>query len=94
MKDERDVCERWVKLHKRPWGCRRDACRYRLDQLASPVELVCREWLLQRGYSLTLHQGCVVKSVTNLAPGETIETLLADGSVVSRVETTQSSKTK
>lgn len=92
--NERHKSELWLEQIKHALRSRLDAERSRLDQLANTVELVSPQSLLQRGYSLTLHQGCVVKSVTNLAPGETIETLLADGSVVSRVETTQSSKTK
>lgn len=92
--NERHKSELWLEQIKHALRSRLDAERSRLDQLATTVELVSPQSLLQRGYSLTLHQGCVVKSVTNLAPGETIETLLADGSVVSRVETTQSSKTK
>lgn len=92
--NERHKSELWLEHIKHALRSRLDAERSRLDQLANTVELVSPQSLLQRGYSLTLHQGCVVKSVTNLAPGETIETLLADGSVVSRVETTQSSKTK
>lgn len=92
--NERHKSELWLEHIKHALRSRLDAERSRLDQLANTVELVSPQSLLQRGYSLTLHQGCVVKSVTNLAPGETIETLLADGSVVSWVETTQSSKTK
>ena len=92
--NERHKSELWLEQIKHALRSRLDAERSRLDQLANTVELVSPQSLLQRGYSLTLHQGRVVKSVTDLAPGETIETLLADGSVVSRVETTQSSKTK
>lgn len=92
--NERHKSELWLEHIKHALRSRLDAERSRLDQLANTVELVSPQSLLQRGYSLTLHQGRVVKSVTDLAPGETIETLLADGSVVSRVETTQSSKTK
>lgn len=92
--NERHKSELWLEQIKHALRDRLDAERSRLDQLATTVELVSPQSLLQRGYSLTLHQGRVVKSVTDLAPGETIETLLADGSVVSRVETTQSSKTK
>ena len=92
--NERHKSELWLEQIKHALRSRLDAERSRLDQLATTVELVSPQSLLQRGYSLTLHQGRVVKSVTDLAPGETIETLLADGSVVSRVETTQSSKTK
>ena len=92
--NERHKSELWLEQIKHALRSRLDAERSRLDQQATTVELVSPQSLLQRGYSLTLHQGRVVKSVTDLAPGETIETLLADGSVVSRVETTQSSKTK
>ena len=62
--------------------------------METTVTLVSPQSLLQRGYSLTLHHGRVVKSIADVAPGETLETLLADGSVTSRVENIEPSKTK
>ena len=73
---------------------RLDAGRSRLDTMETTVTLVSPQSLLQRGYSLTLHHGRVVKSIADVAPGATLETLLVDGSVTSRVENIEPSKTK
>lgn len=43
------------------------------------------ERVLQRGYSLTMHNGKVVSSVQDVQPGDIIETRLADGVVASEV---------
>ena len=71
-----------------------DEEKNRLDNTAKTIQLLSPQSLLERGYSLTLHRGRVVKSVAGIAPGEPIETLLADGIVASRVENIQPSKTK
>lgn len=43
------------------------------------------ETVLQRGYSITLHQGRVVKSIQDVSKGQTISTRLSDGTIVSTV---------
>ncbi len=73
---------------------RLDSEKRRLDNMSETVRLLSPHSILQRGYSLTLHHGRVVKSVDGLTPGETIETLLADGTLMSRIENIQPSKTK
>lgn len=92
--NERHRNELWLEQIRHALRARLDAERNRLETLGTTVSLVSPQSLLQRGYSLTLHRGRVVKSIGDLAPGETIETLLADGTVVSRVENTQPTKTK
>ena len=46
---------------------------------------------LQRGYSLTLHRGKIVKSVQALQEGDTIEVRFRDGSLLSQVKEVKSS---
>ncbi len=66
--------------------------RTRLENMEQTVKLVSPQSLLERGYSLTLHQGKVVKSVTQLSPGDSIETLFADGTATARIEELQPKK--
>ena len=71
-----------------------DAERNKLDHTEKTVRLLSPQSLLERGYSLTLHDNRVVKSVAELSPGDTIETIFADGKTTSRIEKTEPSKTK
>ena len=91
---ERHKTAMWLEQIRHALRSRLDAERNRLDTMETTVTLVSPQSLLQRGYSLTLHHGRVVKSIADVAPGETLETLLADGSVTSRVENIEPSKTK
>lgn len=60
--------------------------RHRLDLFAQRVHAADPRLLLKRGYSLTLHEGHVVKNAAQLRPGDTIETHLAKGTIHSKVE--------
>lgn len=71
-----------------------DSERNKLDHTEKTVRLLSPQSLLERGYSLTLHGNRVVKSVAELSPGDTIETIFADGKTTSRIEKTEPSKTK
>ena len=71
-----------------------DSERNKLDHTEKTVRLLSPQSLLERGYSLTLHGNRVVKSVAGLSPGDTIETIFADGKTTSRIEKTEPSKTK
>ncbi|MCL1937194.1 MAG: exodeoxyribonuclease VII large subunit [Candidatus Azobacteroides sp.] len=46
------------------------------------------EYILSKGYSVTLKDGKALKSVQSLHPGDRIETILWKGSIVSQVEET------
>jgi len=58
---------------------------HRVGLAAQRLRLVDPQWLLQRGYSITLLNGKAVKSKTELKPGEELTTRLFDGIVVSKV---------
>ena len=59
-----------------------------VSQLAEKLELVSPLGILKRGYSLTTESsGSVVRSVSQVENGDVIQTIVADGTIVSRVET-------
>ena len=59
--------------------------RERLNRAERTIELVSPERLLEKGYTLTLKGGKVVKSAAEIAPGDILCTWLADGKVESKV---------
>ncbi len=60
--------------------------RHQLERIQLKLEGYDPELLLQRGYSITLHQGQVVKSPTQLKAGDEIETRLKEGTIKSIVQ--------
>ncbi|MEE4174764.1 MAG: exodeoxyribonuclease VII large subunit [Xanthomonadales bacterium] len=62
--------------------------RERLGALARTLHAVSPLPTLERGYSVTLdaRTGASIRSATALAPGDSLETVLADGRVISTVE--------
>ncbi|MGP1547703.1 MAG: exodeoxyribonuclease VII large subunit [Prevotella sp.] len=59
--------------------------RHQLDILERRLEAMDPEILLKRGFSMTLHNGHIVKDSSQLQSGEEIETVLAKGKVKSIV---------
>lgn len=57
-----------------------------LSLVEKSLELSDPRTLLQRGYTLTVKNGKIVKSVADLQPNDTIETHFADGVVQSEVK--------
>lgn len=57
----------------------------RLMKMAASLEALSPLKVLMRGYSITRSDGNVVTSAAQLKPGDTMTTLLADGSVTSTV---------
>lgn len=62
-----------------------DAHRHRLELLNQRILALDPQRILDRGYSLTLHQGKTVKNASVLKAGDKIETRLAEGTVTSVV---------
>lgn len=59
----------------------------RIDGVAKRVELLDPRNVMKRGWSITrTRDGRVLRSVTEVAPGDPITTLVADGTVVSTVD--------
>jgi exodeoxyribonuclease VII large subunit len=56
----------------------------RLDVLKLKLEAYSPEIQLKRGYSITLNQGRVLRSVQGLPPGSLLETRLKDGRIFSK----------
>lgn len=59
--------------------------RYDLDVQKLKLSKHSNEDILKKGYSITRYKGKIVKSVKNIKKGETLETTLSDGSVISEV---------
>ena len=59
---------------------------YRLQLLQQRLEALNPQRLLQRGYSITLCKGKVVKDVRQLKAGDEIETKLANGKITSIIQ--------
>lgn len=57
-----------------------------LDILESKIKMLDPQNILRRGYSITLHQGKIVKSTKALKEGNEIETILSNGRVKSIVQ--------
>ena len=57
-----------------------------LKLIETKLQLLDPQQLLKKGYSFTIHNGKLVTSITQLTPGDTITTTLADGTVDSVVK--------
>ncbi|MDD5069844.1 MAG: exodeoxyribonuclease VII large subunit [Candidatus Omnitrophica bacterium] len=57
----------------------------RLNHIAEKVKLLDPKKVLKRGYSLTYSNGKLLKSVKDANPSENIETVLKDGTLVSKI---------
>ena len=60
--------------------------RHRLQLMEEKAKSLDPTLLLQRGYSITLHNGRAVKDASTLAPGDEMETRLAKGRILSEVK--------
>ncbi len=90
--NEQHKTERLAEQMRHALNARFSLEHTRLEKMEQTVELLSPQSLLQRGYSLTLHQGKVVKSIAQLNSGDQIETLFADGKAIARIEETHSEK--
>jgi exodeoxyribonuclease VII large subunit len=61
--------------------------RHLLEMMEEKTKSLDPTLLLQRGYSITLHQGKAVKDASALTPGDEIETRLANGIIHSKIIT-------
>jgi exodeoxyribonuclease VII large subunit len=61
--------------------------RHLLELIEEKAKALDPTLLLQRGYSITLHQGKAVKDAKTLVPGDEMETRLANGIIHSKVIT-------
>ncbi len=61
----------------------------KLERLESMLRVLSPENTLKRGYSITRVAGHAVSDIADLRPGETIETIFADGSAFSTVTATE-----
>ncbi len=57
----------------------------KLNFLEKKIEILDPKNVLKRGYSITTHNGKIIKELDNIKPQETIETLLYNGKITSKV---------
>lgn len=62
---------------------------HRLHLLENTIQHLNPLTILKRGYSITLHNGKPITSLSTLQPGHTLVTQLAEGTIVSVVQTTE-----
>ena len=58
----------------------------RLNSIKKNVTNMSPERVLQRGFSITLKNGKAVKSIEDVKAGDSLETLVADGTINSEVK--------
>ena len=61
-----------------------------LSEKEQYIQMVSPENILKRGYTLTLKNGKIIQSAHDIAENDRIETIFADGEIVSKVEKTVS----
>lgn len=66
----------------------------RLKHMEAKNDLVNPVNVLRRGYSMTLHQGKIIRGIGAVKEGEKLETRVYDGSILSKVEKTIKSDDK
>ena len=86
LKDERHQLSLLATNLQPPLERRLMKEHHHLDLLEQKAHALDPRLLLKRGYSLTLHEGKVVKDAKQLRPGDLIETHLAQGRIRSKVE--------
>ena len=59
--------------------------RHRLDILSKTIELHSPEAIFRKGYSLTLRNGQLVRSVSELTPGDQVNLVFLDGSAKAQI---------
>jgi exodeoxyribonuclease VII large subunit len=64
----------------------------RIENMENHVHSLDPKEVMQRGYSVTLHNGKAVKSISQLSAGDTLHTLVFDGKIISIVQTTHKEK--
>lgn len=67
-------------------AARMTAEHHRIQMLQQRAEALDPTRLLMRGYTMTVHNGHILKDVTKLREGDTIETITATGRVTSEVK--------
>lgn len=67
-------------------AARMTAGHHRIQMLQQRAEALDPTQLLKKGYTMTIHNGHILKDVTKLREGDTIETITATGRVTSEVK--------
>jgi exodeoxyribonuclease VII large subunit len=68
--------------------------RHHLQMLSQRIDAANPERLLARGYSMTFHQGKLLRSASQLKPGDMVETRLQQGRFSAVVSSLSHSETE
>ena len=88
---ERILSEKKARLDRLSGSLKMQIPRYikeeqqKLEMIGQTVGLLSPERLLERGYTLTLKDGKIVRSVSEIVPGDNLCTWFADGKIKSKV---------
>jgi exodeoxyribonuclease VII large subunit len=90
VRDEERRLDDWNDRLRRAASQRLETAQRRLEALAAQLDTLSPLNVLGRGYSLTLKEadGAVVRSASQVRPGDRLLTRIGDGRIVSRVEET------
>jgi exodeoxyribonuclease VII large subunit len=90
IREEERRLDDWSERLNRVMRQRLEAARRKLEAEAARLENLSPLKVLSRGYSLTLKEAdrAVVRSTTQVQPGDRLVTRVGDGRIVSRVEET------
>src|SRR5262249_60723554 len=88
LREEERRLDDWADRARRALRQRLELARQRLEGLAARLESVSPLNVLSRGYSLTRTEadGAVVRSPSQVQPGDRLVTTVQQGRIVSRVE--------
>jgi exodeoxyribonuclease VII large subunit len=90
IREEERRLDDWGERLNRVMRQRLETARRKLEAEAARLENLSPLKVLSRGYSLTLKEadGAVVRSTTQVQPGDRLVTRVGDGRIISRVEET------
>ncbi|MDR3193827.1 MAG: exodeoxyribonuclease VII large subunit, partial [Tannerella sp.] len=63
-----------------------------LDNTEKSIHRLHPEEVMRRGYSMTMHEGAIVRNISRLQAGDTLNTFVFEGNIISKVQTIQKRK--
>lgn len=83
--ERRRICDELAARAERAVRLKTERLQQKLASTAASLDALSPLKVLSRGYSLTTVQGNVVRSVSNVKTGTTLQTRVADGMILSQV---------
>ncbi len=85
LREQAQKCDELRARLDRAISARLDGRRAQLEGLAGRLDALSPLRVLQRGYSLALREGRVLKSITQVRPGDEVDLRLSDGTLRAKV---------